>query len=85
MSISQQSQTVTVRYWAAAAAAAGRDEDAFPAGSVGQILAAARERHPELERVLAVATILVDGRAARRQQEVPAGTELEVLPPFAGG
>lgn len=85
MSTSQPSGTVTVRYWAAAAAATGTAEDAFPAGSVAQILHAAQARHPDLERVLAVATILLDGRVARPQQEVSAGMELEVLPPFAGG
>ena len=56
-----------------------------PAGSVRQILEAARLRHPELERVLAVATILHDGRVVRAADEVAAGDEVEVLPPFAGG
>ncbi|MDO5710979.1 MAG: MoaD/ThiS family protein [Micrococcales bacterium] len=85
MSNSQLPGTVTVRYWAAAAAAAGTAQESLPVGSVAQILDAARRRHPDLERVLAVATILHDGRVLRPGQEVPVGAELEVLPPFAGG
>lgn len=85
MSSEQGSQTVTVRYWAAAQAAAGVPQESYPAGSVRQILEAARLRHPELERVLAVATILHDGRVVRPADEVAAGDEVEVLPPFAGG
>lgn len=85
MSTQQLSETVTVRYWAAAQAAAGVAQESYPAGRVGQILDAARGRHPELERVLAVATILRDGRVVRAGDEVAAGDEVEVLPPFAGG
>ena len=42
MSSEQGSQTVTVRYWAAAQAAAGVPQESYPAGSVRQILEAAR-------------------------------------------
>ena len=42
-----------------------------------------RER---LAKVLAVSTLLVDGQAARARTElVPAGAQVDVLPPFAGG
>lgn len=76
---------VTVRYWAAAKAAAGRAAETRPAGTVGQVLAGARADHPDLERVLAVATVLLDGRPAHEHDPVAPGTTLEILPPFAGG
>ncbi len=77
--------TVTVRYWAAAKAAAGVATQVRPAGTVAQILAGARADHPDLERVLAVASVLLDGRPAAPERVVPPGATLEVLPPFAGG
>jgi molybdopterin converting factor small subunit len=44
-------------------------------------------RHgPELAKVLAVASFLVDGVAWRdRETAVPPGATVDVLPPFAGG
>lgn len=77
--------TVTVRYWAAAAAATGVDAETRAPGALRTILAEARSAHPDLERVLSVATILVDGVPAREADEIPAGATVEVLPPFAGG
>jgi molybdopterin converting factor small subunit len=83
--------TVTVRYWAAARAAAGTSEDAVPAGSLAAVLEAARARHPEgrFSQVLAVCSLLVDGgpvgRRDHREVHVGPGTVVEVLPPFAGG
>ncbi|NYD99751.1 molybdopterin converting factor small subunit [Kineosphaera limosa] len=76
---------VTVRYWAAAKAAAGVEQEDRPVGTVAQVLAGARADHPELERVLAVATVLLDGVPARDGQRLEPGSTLEVLPPFAGG
>ena len=82
---------VTVRYWAAARAAAGVDAEALdeavdgPLGTVGEVVAAALARHPDLVTVVRVATFLVDGTAARRSDPVAAGNLVEVLPPFAGG
>lgn len=76
---------VTVRYWAAARAAAGVDSEVVPGSTVGAVVAAAVEAHPGLARVAAVATFLLDGRAASREDETTVGATLEVLPPFAGG
>jgi molybdopterin converting factor small subunit len=44
-------------------------------------------RHgPQLAKVLAVASFLVDGVACRdREAAVPPGATVDVLPPFAGG
>ncbi len=76
---------VTVRYWAAAKAAAGVTAEHRPAGTVGSVLAAARAEHRDLEPVLAVASVLLDGRPAHDDDQVAPGSTLEVLPPFAGG
>lgn len=77
--------SVTVRYWAAARAAAGMDSEPLSGATVGEVVDAAVARHPELGRVARVATFLLDGRAASREAPVTDGAALEVLPPFAGG
>ncbi|MBC2874995.1 MULTISPECIES: MoaD/ThiS family protein [Streptomyces] len=84
--------TGTIRYWAAAKAAAGTAEEPYTAPTLADALAAARERHaehPEFARVLARCSFLVDGdpvgtRAHTTVQLAEGGT-VEVLPPFAGG
>jgi molybdopterin converting factor small subunit len=83
-------RTVTVRYFAAAKAAAGRDIETVevPAratvASLRDILA---ERHgSEFARVLARCSFLVDEVAARDlQRPLPEAAVVDVLPPFAGG
>jgi molybdopterin converting factor small subunit len=78
--------SVTVRYWAAARAAAGVDTDVVTGcATVGDVVSAATALRPALEPVAAVSSLLLDGRAARRDQAVPDGAVVEVLPPFAGG
>jgi molybdopterin synthase sulfur carrier subunit len=77
---------VTVRYWAAARAAAGVEQDEVTGvATVGAALAAVTARRPDLEPVAAVSTLLLDGRAVDRGAAVAHGSVLEVLPPFAGG
>ncbi|AKU18721.1 thiamine biosynthesis protein ThiS [Luteipulveratus mongoliensis] len=76
---------MTVRYWAGARAAAGVDEERFAATTVGEALAAARSAHPQLESVLEVASVLVDGVVSPAERVLFAGEAVEVLPPFAGG
>jgi len=76
---------VTVRYWAAARAAAGVSSDVVSGSTVDEVVAAAVALHPDLRPVAAVATFLLDGAAARPDRPVPAGSTVEVLPPFAGG
>jgi sulfur-carrier protein len=78
--------TGTVRFWAAARAAAGRAEQAYDAATLGAVVAAlAAEHGPALARVLAHASFLVDGVRARPDLVLVEGAEIEVLPPFAGG
>jgi molybdopterin converting factor small subunit len=78
---------VTVRYWAGARAAAGREEEAVEARTIGELLGAI-SGNPPLDRVLNAASLLVDGTAVRRDDPahpLPAGAVVDVLPPFAGG
>lgn len=76
---------VTVRYWAGARAAAGVSDDVVAAQTVGAALDAVLQRRPQLEPVLRVATLLLDGRAVDRDAVVADRSVVEVLPPFAGG
>ncbi|NBM18259.1 MoaD/ThiS family protein [Streptomyces sp. GC420] len=80
----------TIRYWAAAKAAAGVAEEPYRADTLAEALDGARERHPgELARVLARCSFLIDGDpVGTRSHEtvrLAEGGTVEVLPPFAGG
>ncbi|GAA2119267.1 MoaD/ThiS family protein [Streptomyces synnematoformans] len=80
----------TIRYWAAAKAAAGTAEEPYAADTLAEALAAARGRHGEgLAQVLARCSFLVDGRAVGARDHAGValadGGTVEVLPPFAGG
>lgn len=76
----------TIRYWAAARAAAGTAEEAYDGGTLEEVLAAAVARHgAELARVLSVASFLIDGVRTDRSAALTDGRTIEVLPPFAGG
>ena len=83
--------SVTVRYWAAAKAAAGMPEQRIDAdGTLADVLDAVRAAHgPELAGVLARCSYLVDeispGRTPVDEVAVPDGAVVDVLPPFAGG
>jgi sulfur-carrier protein len=76
---------VTVRYWASARAAAGRDTESFVGNRVGDVLGVAAAAHTGLSAVLDVSTILLDGRRVTAAEPLSEGSILEVLPPFAGG
>jgi molybdopterin synthase sulfur carrier subunit len=82
--------TVTVRYFAAARAAAGVESEQLhvpTGGTVEDLLAAVRDRHDaELDRVLQRCSYLLDEVAVRdRSAPLPAIATVDVLPPFAGG
>lgn len=86
---------VTVRYWAAARAAAGVDSDLVPVAegtTLADVLTAVRALHtdrPRLADVVAVCSVLVGDRpvGSRDPEDVPvaSGDTVELLPPFAGG
>jgi sulfur-carrier protein len=76
-----------VRYFAAAAEAAGRPEELWdqPVATVGELRAALVERYgAAMSRVLETGSFLVDGVVSRDPAR-PVGERVDVLPPFAGG
>ena len=77
---------VAVRYFAAAADAAGRLEEMLPAvKTVGALRALLVEKYGEpMSRVLASGSFLVDGVVSRDDSRT-LGQRVDVLPPFAGG
>jgi molybdopterin converting factor small subunit len=83
----QDCGVVTVRYFAAARAAAGTSEERHTAPTLNELLVALGHAHgPALEKVLGVASYLVDGvRCFDRDAALPADATVDVLPPFAGG
>jgi molybdopterin converting factor small subunit len=87
-------QKITVRYWAAARAAAGTDRDELAVDgpvTLAEVVRRAVAAHPEgrLAGVLEVCSVLVGDRPVKTQDpltvEVAPGDSVEFLPPFAGG
>jgi sulfur-carrier protein len=80
---------ITVRYFAAARAAAGSDSEQLTVrtgATVGELVDGLRGRSRELARVLVRCSFLCNGLAVRDQaQALQAGNTIDVLPPFAGG
>ncbi|MBS2936397.1 MoaD/ThiS family protein [Nocardioides sp. J2M5] len=90
----QGRETVTVRYWAGARAAAGTAEDTFdlPTGaSLADLVALVLERHPDdrMARTVGVCSVLLGEQPVGSRDPsavvVPGGSVVELLPPFAGG
>ncbi|OBG85322.1 molybdopterin synthase sulfur carrier subunit [Mycobacterium sp. NS-7484] len=84
-----QTTAVTIRYFAAAAAAAGVDTETLDLASdatIATLVEHLSERDAELARVLKRCSYLSDGVAVRDMGK-PVSTlqTLDVLPPFAGG
>jgi molybdopterin converting factor small subunit len=77
----------TVRYFAAARAAAGTSSETVHAGSVKELTDLLAQRHGErLARVLGACSFLVDGLACHEATtELSQESTVDVLPPFAGG
>ncbi|MBO1030458.1 MoaD/ThiS family protein [Tessaracoccus sp. SD287] len=78
---------VNVRYFAAAADAAGTTAEQFEPGTLAEVLAVMTERHGErLAEVVGRCSLLLDGAKVSDPATVlTAGAKLDVLPPFAGG
>ncbi|MBH0130006.1 MoaD/ThiS family protein [Salinibacterium sp. NK8237] len=80
--------TTHIRYFAAAAEAAGRDEEHLEIES-GATLATLKELLIErygslMQRVVESGSFLIDG-VVRRDPAHAVGASVDVLPPFAGG
>ena len=76
-----------LRYFAAAAEAAGRADEEWPepVATVGELRTALVARYGEaMERVLLTGSFLVDGVVSRDPARA-LGQRVDVLPPFAGG
>lgn len=80
---------ITVRYFAAARAAAGRDTETLAIAdgvSIDDLVTMLAERGPKLAGVLARCSFLCDGMAVRdRTKSLRTNQTVDVLPPFAGG
>ena len=73
-----------VRYFAAAAEAAGVEEE-LEASTVAELKALLVEKYGDaMKKVLASGSFLVDG-VVSRDDAVGIGARIDVLPPFAGG
>ncbi len=86
-------ETVRVRYWAGARAAAGLAEEPFPAPTtladlLGEVVARHLDR-PRLKDVVSVCSVLVGDRPVSTSDPANVvlrpGDTVELLPPFAGG
>jgi molybdopterin converting factor small subunit len=81
--------TLTVRYFAAARAAAGTETETVhlaPGTTVAALVDTLGARGSELARVLRRCSFLCDGIAVRDDAaELSNGQIIDVLPPFAGG
>lgn len=80
---------LTVRYWAAARAAAGAAEEQATGGTaLSALIAELSSRHGErFAAVLERCSFLIDGEQLRRGTDrmLPADGIVDILPPFAGG
>jgi molybdopterin converting factor small subunit len=89
--VAQVTQTVTVRYWAAARHAAGRESDAVAPGTLTEVLDAVLALHADerFTRVVGMCSVLVGERPVSTSDpatvQVAPGDTVELLPPFAGG
>ena len=95
MSGAGAARAVTVRYWAAARAAAGTDKDVLEVNgdiTLDQVLETVRLRHvdqPKFKDVVTVCSVLIGDRPVGTTDPaavpVRPGDTVELLPPFAGG
>ena len=79
---------LTVRYWAAARAAAGVSEEEVAGGApIGDLIADLSSRHGDrLATVLTRCSFLLDGEQMHESSGLlPSDGVVDVLPPFAGG
>jgi molybdopterin synthase sulfur carrier subunit len=89
-----ETEIISVRYWAAARSAAGVDGDELPVTgpiSLAEVVERLARLHPDtrLLDVIGVCSVLLGDRPVATEDPgellVPPGSTLEFLPPFAGG
>lgn len=77
---------ITVRYFAAAAEAAGLEEEPWAAETLAQLRGDLTEKYGEaMARVMRAGSFLVDGIVRKDDGPLKSGITVDVLPPFAGG
>lgn len=77
--------TVRVRYFAAAAEAAGTDSEERGERSLAQLRASVIADHPTLADILPRCAVMVDGVRSDDDRSLDDAQLIDVLPPFAGG
>ena len=77
--------TTRVRYFAAAAEAAGTDAKDRGEHSLKQLRAAVVADHPALADILPRCAVMVDGVRSDDDRPLDDAQLIDVLPPFAGG
>ncbi|MGN7949073.1 MoaD/ThiS family protein [Microbacterium sp. 22215] len=77
--------TVRVRYFAAAAEAAGVDAEQRGEISLEELRAAVIADHPALADILPRCAVMVDGVRSDDDRSLADAQLIDVLPPFAGG
>ncbi|GAA1234020.1 molybdopterin converting factor small subunit [Microbacterium phyllosphaerae] len=76
---------VRVRYFAAAAEAAGVDAEERGESSLEELRAAVIAEHPALADILPRCAVMVDGVRSDDDRSLAGAQLIDVLPPFAGG
>lgn len=74
-----------VRYFAAAADAAGTDAEERSESTLASLRAALVQEHPELTDILPRCAVMVDGVRTDGDRPLDDVELVDVLPPFAGG
>jgi len=81
--------STTLHFFGGAAEAAGGYMRELPSAetpaTLGELIDQLSSEGPELARILAVSSYLVNERSARLDAELAPGARVDVLPPFAGG
>lgn len=77
--------SVRVRYFAAAAEAAGTDAEERFEATLAALRTAVVNDHPVLSGILDRCAVLVDGTRHDDDAPLEGVTHVDVLPPFAGG
>ena len=77
--------TVDVHFFAAARAAVGTSQLSVPPGPLSALLDGIEAAHPAFTGVRPRCSYLVDETSVHGDVDVPAGSRVDVLPPFAGG
>lgn len=79
-------ELVTMRFYAAARSAAGTRELSVASDRLDLILAEVARQNPRLAQVFWQCSFLLDGVVLHDLESIiPAGSTVDVLPPFAGG